>query len=68
VKPWIPGQPVIYLGIFPRELYAGILPDKTQGSAAQFLVNNVLAQCPYQVEYAYSDNGKEYKGTAPCFR
>lgn len=22
----------------------------------------VIAQCPYQIDYAYSDNGKEYKG------
>jgi transposase InsO family protein len=61
-----PTQPREYLFVaiddFSRELYAGILPDKTQGSAAQFLAGNVLAQCPYQVEYAYSDNGKEYKG------
>jgi transposase InsO family protein len=48
---------------FSRELYADIMPDKTQDSAAAFLVDNVLAQCPYQVDYAYSDNGKEYKGT-----
>lgn len=60
-------QPREYLFVaiddFSRELYADILPDKTQDSAAQFLVNNVLAQCPYQIDYAYSDNGKEYKGT-----
>jgi transposase InsO family protein len=24
----------------------------------------VIAQCPYQIDYVYSDNGKEYKGTA----
>ena len=48
---------------YSRELYADILPDKTQDSAAAFLVNNVIAQCPYQIDYAYSDNGKEYKGT-----
>lgn len=40
---------------FSRELYVDILPDKTQDSAAQFLANNVLAQCPCQVDYAYSD-------------
>lgn len=47
---------------FSRELYAAILPDKTQHSAACFLAEGVLAQCPYQIDYAYSDNGKEYKG------
>lgn len=57
-----PTQPRDYLFVaiddFSRELYADILPNKTQDSAAQFLVGNVLAQCPYQVDYAYSDNGK----------
>lgn len=48
---------------FSRELYAEILPDKTQDSAAHFLTETVIAQCPYQIDYAYSDNGKEYKGT-----
>lgn len=60
-----PTQPREYLFVaiddFSRELYADILPDlcprgyKTQGSAAQFLVNNALAQCPYQVGYVYRD-------------
>ena len=45
-----------------RELYAGIYPDKTQYSATAFL-QQVLEECPYTVEYTYSDNGKEYKGT-----
>lgn len=48
---------------FSRELYADIFPDKTQHSAASFLMATVIAQCPYQIDYAYSDNGKEYKGT-----
>ena len=47
---------------FSRELYADILPDKTQHSAACFLTSTVT-QCPYQIDYAYSDNGKEFKGT-----
>jgi len=47
---------------FSRELYAGIYPDKTQYSAAAFL-QQVLDELPYTLEYAYSDNGKEYKGT-----
>lgn len=47
---------------FSRELYAGILPDKTQTSAAAFL-RRVLEECPYTIECNYSDNGTEYKGT-----
>lgn len=47
---------------FSRELYAGIFPDKTQHSAASFLTSTI-AQCPYQIDYAYSDSGKEFKGT-----
>ncbi len=46
---------------FSRELYAGIFPDKTQHSAALFL-KQVADECPYTLEYAYSDNGKEFKG------
>ena len=61
-----PIQPREYLFVaiddFSRELYAAILPDKTQNSAAWFLTETVIAQCPYQIDYAYSDNGKEYKG------
>ena len=54
----------MFVGIddFSRELYVGILPDKTQQSAADFL-QQVLDECPYTVECAYSDNGTEYKGT-----
>ena len=48
---------------FSRELYAGIFPDKTQYSAELFL-RQAVDECPYTIEYAYSDNGKEYKGTA----
>jgi hypothetical protein len=50
-------------------LYADIVPDKTQDNAANFLADNLIAQRPYQIDYAYSDlcprgyNGKEYKGT-----
>jgi transposase InsO family protein len=55
----------VFVGIddFSRELYAGIFPDKTQSSAAAFL-GQVLEECPYTVECAYSDNGTEYKGTS----
>lgn len=45
-----------------RELYSPILPDKTQQSAAAFL-EQVIEECPYTIEWAYSDNGTEYKGT-----
>jgi len=46
---------------FSRELYAAILPDKTQVSAWKFL-KQVLEECPYSIEQYYTDNGKEYKG------
>jgi len=54
----------LFVGIddFSRELYAGIFPDKTQDAAAAFL-GQVLEECPYTIECAYSDNGTEYKGT-----
>ena len=45
---------------FSRELYAAILPDKTQNSAKAFL-EQVLEECPYTIEQLYSDNGKEYR-------
>jgi len=53
----------LFVGIddFSRELYAAILPDKTQYSAAAFL-DQVLAECPYTIEQIYSDNGTEYRG------
>ncbi|MDP0589911.1 MAG: DDE-type integrase/transposase/recombinase [Candidatus Endonucleobacter bathymodioli] len=47
---------------FSRELYAGILPDKTQTVAAAFLIQ-ALEEYPYTIECNYSDNGTEYKGT-----
>lgn len=47
---------------YSRELYAGIFPNKTQYSSEIFL-RQVVDECPYTVEYTYSDNGKEYKGT-----
>jgi len=46
---------------FSRELFAAILPDKTQYSSKRFL-DQVLEECAYSIEQAYSDNGKEYKG------
>lgn len=48
---------------YSRELYAAILPDKTAFSAAQFLAEQVIEPCPYQIDVVYSDNGTEYKGT-----
>lgn len=45
------------------ELYAAILPDKTAFGAAQFLVEQVIEPCPYQIDVIYSDNGTEFKGT-----
>ena len=47
---------------YSRELYAAIMPDKSQTAAAQFL-QQVINECPYTIECAYSDNGTEYKGT-----
>lgn len=47
---------------FSRELYAAILPDKTQHSAAAFL-QQVIEECPYTIEYAYSDGGAGYRGS-----
>jgi transposase InsO family protein len=46
---------------FSRELYAAILPNKTQYSAKQFL-EQVIDECPYTIEQYYTDNGKEYRG------
>ena len=46
---------------FSRELYAAILPDKTQHSARAFL-EQVVEECPYTIEQYYTDNGKEYRG------
>ena len=53
----------LFVGIddFSRELYAAIMPDKTQYSAKKFL-DQILDECPYTIEQAYTDNGLEYKG------
>jgi len=57
------GREYLFVGTddYSRELYAAILPDKTQHSAAVFL-DQVLEECPYTIEQVYSDNGTEYKG------
>ena len=44
-----------------RELFAAILPDKTQYSAKEFL-DQVIDECAYTIECYYTDNGTEYKG------
>lgn len=46
---------------YSRELFATILPDKTQFSAEKFL-EQVETECPYTIEVYYTDNGKEYRG------
>ncbi len=46
---------------FSRELFAAILPDKTQHSAKKFL-EQVVDECAYTIEQYYTDNGREYKG------
>ncbi len=46
---------------FSRELYATILPDKTQYSSETFL-RQVLDECHYTIETVYSYNGLEYRG------
>lgn len=46
---------------YSRELYAAIMPDKTQFSARKFL-KQVIEECPYTIEVYYTDNGREYKG------
>lgn len=42
-------------------LYAAVMPDKTDSSAAEFL-EEVLTTSPFIIEAVMSDNGKEYKG------
>lgn len=46
---------------FSRELFVAILPDKTQYSSEKFL-KQVIDECAYSIEQAYSDNGLEYRG------
>ena len=46
---------------FSRDLYAAILPDKTQYSSTNFL-KQVIEECPYTIEIWYTDNGSEYRG------
>lgn len=47
---------------YSRELFADILPDKSQESSSVFL-ETVIELAPYEIECAYSDNGTEFKGT-----
>ena len=53
----------LFVGIddFSRELFAAILPNKTQYASESFLAQ-VLDECAYTIEQVYSDNGLEYKG------
>lgn len=53
----------LYIAIddYSRELYAAILPDKSQFSSAAFLAQT-LEECPYTIECFYTDNGTEFKG------
>lgn len=53
----------LFVGIddFSRELFAAILPDKTQYSSEAFL-RQTIDECAYTIEQAYSDNGLEYRG------
>lgn len=53
----------LFVGIddFSRELFAAILPDKTQYSSEKFLAQ-VIDECAYTIEQTYSDNGLEYRG------
>lgn len=46
---------------YSRELYAAILPDRTAASAGSF-PGQVLEECAYTIETAYTDNGKEFQG------
>ena len=48
----------LYVAIddFSRELYAAILPDRSQYSSATFL-KQVLEECPYTLQVWYTDNG-----------
>lgn len=54
----------LFVGIddFSRELRADIHPDKSQDSSSRFL-EDCNGSFEYRIEIAYSDNGKEYKGT-----
>ncbi len=48
---------------YSKELFAAIMPDKTQHSAKRFL-EQVIEKCAYTIEIAYSDNGKEFRGNS----
>ncbi len=54
----------MFVGIddYSRELFVAIMPDKTQYSSEKFLTQ-VIDECAYTIEQAYSDNGLEYKGS-----
>ena len=56
-----PERMYVAIDDYSRELYAAILPDKTQYSAAKFL-EQVVNECPYTLEVWYTDNGREFQG------
>lgn len=45
-----------------RYLYAAVMPDKTDETAAAFL-EEVIATSPFVIEAVMTDNGKEYRGS-----
>ena len=51
--------------LWPSMISPGSLPIffPIKLSTASFLIDTVIAQCPYQIDCAYSDNGTEFKGT-----
>lgn len=67
--PWLEGETVadgkeyLYVAIddCSRWVYAAILPDKTDDSAASFL-DEVLTVSPVPIQAVMTDNGKEYRG------
>lgn len=54
----------LYVAIddFSRELFAAMLPDKTQLSATAFL-EQVQDECAYSIECWYTDHGREWTGS-----
>jgi len=47
---------------YSRHLFADIMPDKSMESSGIFL-ETMIEVVPYRMDCAYSDNGKEFKGT-----
>jgi len=51
----------IAINDFSRELFAAILPGKTQHSSERFL-SQVIEECSYTIKQSCFDNGLEYRG------